>query len=100
MELSKILKDCETTGDCHMQCVAIASKISDGATIRKVFNKNDPWGENPGFSVRHLTGDYTSHFVVQVGDVILDPFLRDAGPIPADEYLARTYENAEEVRLV
>lgn len=80
--------------------MAIASKISDGATIKRVFNKNDPCAENLRFYVRHLTGDYTSHFVVQVGDIILDPFLRDAGPIPADKYLARTYKNAEEVRLV
>ena len=105
MVLSKILNESKATGDCHAQCVDIAGRISGGADIKKIFHKNNPWGENTmpmlhTAAVKHLTGDYTCHFVVQVGGVVLDPFLRDDGPIPADEYLARAYKNAEELRLV
>ena len=99
-DLSKILKDAKTTGTCHSQCVDISKRIPEGANVKKAINVHNPWGENPVFKVRHLTGDYTCHFVVQVGEVILDPFLREGGPIPAEEYLGRAYKNPEEIRLV
>ncbi|GBE20234.1 MAG TPA: hypothetical protein ENG87_01360 [Candidatus Pacearchaeota archaeon] len=86
--------------NCHIKCKTIISNLSTNADIKKVFNKNDSWGDKPGFYVEHIKGDYKSHFVVQVGDKILDPFLEEMGEIPIKEYLNQVYKNPEELRII
>ena len=83
--------------NCLIACNEIIDKFPNGI-IRKVINKNDPW--QLWFSVKHIKGNYNLHFVIQTGDNIFDPFLKEKELIPVGEYLERAYKNSEELKIV
>lgn len=91
------IKD-QTNRNCHAECMEIVRGLQQPATIRKVFNRHDPWGDKPGFFVKHPTGNYVTHYIVQIGDNILDPLLKDRELIPLRDYL-RLYKNPEELDI-
>jgi hypothetical protein len=101
--MDSLLQKTKAKGNCHSQCVDIVSKItsdSSNANIREVSNKHNPFGNNLGYDVEHIKGNYERHFVVQIGNSILDPFLREMGLIPLDKYLTKVYKNHEELQIV
>ena len=82
--------------DCLNLCNDLMKSHPSGRILR-VINTNDPWGDNPMFRVNHQKGNYKTHYVVEDGSQIFDPFLDK--PIPKREYLKKVYQNHDELRF-
>jgi len=85
--------------NCAKECEKILKEQKLGI-VRKVINKNNPWENNPFIVVQHLKGNYVKHFIVQIGDEIIDPFLQEGVLIPKEVYLEKVYKNHEELKIV
>lgn len=85
--------------NCFDECVKLREEFPRGV-IKKIFNKHDPWLSQLGYSVEHVKGVFTVHYVIQNDGCIIDPFLIEIGPIKSEEYLENYYKNSEELRMI
>ncbi len=86
--------------NCNIECEKILERREGKGIIKKVFNKKDPWCENPLFDVKHIKGNSKIHYVVSVEGTIIDPFLQKRGQIPEEDYLRIVYRNYEELKII
>jgi len=86
--------------NCYEECEKILEERKS-EIIRKIINNKNQWGDNPIFEVEHIEGNFKMHYIVSLKEgVIIDPFLREKGQIPEEDYLKIAYKNSEELIII